>query len=510
MAKITLLRYLIIGVLSISIIFFLSSCSILPLKTSKTDFTVNIYVAEYNSGPAVDGATVTLLKHGQVLEEKITQSDGTISFVLKGYSGPYDICIRKDGFANTDIKLLNVHSDITLNTTLRRPKFSAAVDNDISINFKIYESNKMFVRYNPNSSSVYELLNLNMIYIDAQANASKLGISHMYAKLGTSPGAEYLTSPRLYSESDRLSGEISLEAHSGKTYLFLDAYDLNDNRFELIIPVEIRRFTELSTSYYKVEYPSPAIYSYHLNTSTKYYTLSSEKQRTNLYNVIRWYTFSESSQRFVAKEPVGYNIYKSYDGIKFSKIATLPSDAKSYIDTYNNQVGKRVWYAISANYLGIEGPRVILGSVEPLPMVSISGVEPTDGASEVSTKPVFKWKFVGLESYEGKVKYLYDIWIYDLTVNSRTYHYPLIEEPFFETDDANVEIRFSDYSWYNLPGNELQVGKPYEWGPELIAAKWEDSENNSLALSVNCDYNFKVSPVVIEPEKYYLFITGDK
>ncbi len=504
------LRYLSFAIVAIGIIFFLSSCSVIPFKASKTDFTISIYVAEYNSGPAVDGATVTLLKDGQILEEKTTKSDGTVSFVLRGYSGPYDIRIRKDGFANTDIRLLNIHSNINLSTTLRRPKFASLNDNEIRVNFKLYESDKMFVRYSSNSSGVYELLNLRMIYIDAEATASKLGISHMYAKLGTPPGAEYLTSPRLYSESGRLSGEISLTAHSGKTYLFLDAYDLNDNRFELVIPVEIRRFSELRTYYYRVEYPSPAVYSYHLNTSTKYYTLSSEKQRTDLYNVIKWYTLSESTQRFVAKEPTGYNIYKSYDGNKFFKITTLPSNVKSYIDTYNNKVRKRVWYAVSSDYSGIEGPRVVLGSVEPLPMVKISNVEPTDSATEVSTKPAFRWKFVGLEDYEGKVKYLYDIWIYDLTVNSGTYHYPLIEEPFFESGNTEVEIRFSDYNWYNLPGNELQTGKPYEWGPELVAAKWEDAENNSVALSVNCDYNFKISPVVIEPERYYLFITGDK
>ncbi|QAV33028.1 hypothetical protein CBS1_04295 [Fervidobacterium changbaicum] len=496
----------------------LSSCVFLNAgRPNANDVQISLFVSEYNSGPSVEDAIVEVIKNGSVIDKKKTNS-GLARFEVPRYSGPYLIRISKDGYATTTIKVLNIHSPLVLNTTLRRPKFLVGEQNtnEIDISFDIYTSDRKLSKLLPDENGVYSIFGLPKLYISAQSTVSRLPIAFMYAKLGNPPGAEYLSSPRLFAESDVLEGYLELTPFSGKTYLFIDAYDVNDNRYEIVVPLNIIKSTDLKIVPYIVEAQQPSVYAYHLNTTVKYYSTEigesydSKEKLTNLYVKLVWKKWSDSTQRSRTNEPDGYVIYKSYDGQKYERLSVVGSKQNAYYDTYNNLPDVRVWYSISAKYGDLEGPKTFLGSVVPLPMVYITDVSPTDGATNVSLTPTFSWKMAGVDKYVGKVKYLYDIWLYDLTVNSGQFHYPLIEDTYFVSESSHVSIALSSYSWYKLPDGKLQSGKPYEWAPELIAAMWEDRENNSVSLSVNCDYNFKVAPMVIAPEKYYLFVTGSE
>ena len=498
-------------------LFLLSSCVFVNLIQG--DFEISIYVAEYNSGPAVDGASVQLIKDGAVVSTKFTES-GNVRFTVKGNSGSFIIKITKNGHATTTIKIVNVHSDLSISTTLRKAKFlpSGELENDINISFDIYTSESKITKVLPDENGIFSFFAKSSIYILARSTVSNIPISHMYAKIGNVPGSEYLTSPRLYSESNILEGNLYLTTFSGKNYLFIDAYDSNDNRYEVVVPVIINNITDLKIVPYLVETPDTSVYAYHLNASVNYYSAENEaytlstkrKNGTNLYVKLLWKRWNESTQKTKTNEPDGYVIYKSYNGKDYYKLAFVDYTKNYYYDTYNNRPNERVWYAISSKYASFEGPKTILGSVVPLPMVYITDVSPMDGATNVSLTPTFSWKIDGIDQYEDKVKYAYDIWIYDFTVNSKRYYYPLIYSPYFISESPNVSIPMSAYDWHDLPDKRLQAGKPYEWGPELIAAMWEDKANKSLSLSINCDYNFRLSPVVIEPEKYYLLVTGNE
>ncbi|MEN3041932.1 MAG: hypothetical protein ABDH59_01290, partial [Fervidobacterium sp.] len=354
---------------------------------------------------------------------------------------------------------------------------------------------------------VYRIVQKGRIYIEAWAKSDNVKISHMYAKLGNPPGAEALTSPRLYNAGDKLNGTIDTSAFSGKAYLFIDAYDENDNRYEIIVPLYFIGLVDLRITPYYVEYSKPAIYAYNINSQVKYYNNASKY--SNSYVVIKWKRWEESSQRSRADKPIGYAVYRSFDGKKFSKIATVSNNTNTFIDCSGEiTYGKRVWYAVSSVYGFFEASKTTLGSVIVLPLFGISNVQPADNSVDVSTTPVFSWNFVGLEEYDGLVTYWYDIWLYDMNVNKK-YHYPVNSEGqiIFKSKDKNVQIEFSDYSWYNLPDRKLQANKPYEWGPELIAAIWEDETNNSVSTCIVCDYNGVISVSIIPPEKYYLFVT---
>ena len=498
------------------IMFSVNSCVL--IISTQDGIEVSLYVAEYNSGPAIDGANVELIKNSAVLD-KVTTENGKAKFTLKKYSGSYILKITKEGYAVTTIEILNVHAPLTINTTLRKTKFVSAENsiNQMSISFDIYTSESKISKILPNSHGVYNLFGLNSLFLIAYSKSTQVPISHMYAKVGSAPGSEYLSSPRLYAESERLEGIINITPFSGRIYLFIDVYDLNDNRYEIVVPLSITKLSTLKFIPYVVEVPQPALYAFNLNMDIKYYSFEDKPEKvpvkTNLYTKITWRKWSESTQRASTNEPDGYVIYKSYDGENYQRLAYVDYTKNYYYDTFNNRPDVRVWYAISAKYASFEGPKTFIGSVVPLPMVYITDVSPVDGATNVSLTPTFSWKITGVERYAGKVKYLYDIWIYDLTVNSRNYYYPEYnsDKAYFTSDSSTISISISNYNWRNLPDGKLQAVKPYEWGPELIAVlweDWEDSENNSISLSVNCDYNLRVSPVVIEPERYYLFVTG--
>lgn len=466
---------------------------------------VKLVITEYNSGPLVQDATVTLYtQDGKIT--KISDENGTAIFESLKLNRPYKIEIEKENHARTVIDILSLHTSLNLNTTLRKSKFDNSAKSNMEISFKLFDSELKTSEYKPDKNGVYTINRSLSLYIEAQAKSDNVPITFIYAKIGNPPGAEALASPRLYASGNNLKGTVDTASFSGKTYLFLDCYDENDNRYELVVPLYFVSFINFKISPYYVEGKNPSIYAYNINTQIKYYTLSSKF--SNAYVIISWKKWEDSSQTLRTDKPTGYAVYRSYDGKKYNKIAIVGNDTDSFIDSSGENIpGKRIWYAVSSVHGAIEGPKRVLGSVVILPLFSISDVQPSDNATNVSLTPTFSWRFVGLEDYD--VTYWYEIWLYDMTVN-RKYHYPVNSEGaiIFKSEDRDVKIDFKDYNWYGLTDNKLQANKPYEWAPELVAAEWRDEENNSLSLSIVSDYNGVISPMAVEPEKYYLFVTG--
>ena len=507
-------KFFLIIILIITI--FLSSC--VNLKNSEN--YIKLVISEYNSGPTVEGANVKIYCGNALLEEATTNKEGIVTFSKTIQIGkPYTIVISKPFHAKTVIDIERLQSSLTINTTLRKANFIQNVENNMNIIYSIYDSEQKKIKYTPNEGGIYTIFSTSSIFIEAQSTSSDIPISHMYAKIGTPPGAEFLTSPRLYSESSRLSGNIETTGFYGKTYLFIDCYDVNDNRYEKIIPIYFSDSVNLKLKPYIVEPQKPALYAYTIRSETKYYNFSQNLEKLesldvglNAYIKVSWKKWEESTQNLITDKPYGYAIYRSYDGKNFEKIAVVSDRENSYIDTSpTNRFGKRVWYAVASVYKFLEGSKNIVGSVVLLPSFKMTNVKPYDGETNVSVTPEFSWKFEGLEDFEG-IKYKYEIWLYDWTVNKKHYYYPVDSSNnriIFKTKNPEVNIKFEDYKWKGLDENKLQSNKPYEWAPELLAAILEDDKNNSIAVSIVCDYNGIISPVLIPPEKYYLFITGN-
>lgn len=501
------------------IIFIISIFLFGCVNFKNSESYIKLVISEYNSGPAVEGANVKLYSGNTLLEETTSNEQGIVTFSKTIQIGkPYTIVISKQFHARTVIDIEKLQNSLAINTTLRKANFIENVENNMGIIYSIYDSEQKKLKYTPNENGIYAISYTSSVFIEAEASSSAIPISHMYAKIGAPPGSEFLTSPRLYSESNHLFGSIETTGFYGKTYLFITCYDVNDNRYEKIIPIYFSDLVNLKIKPYIVEPQKPSLYAYTIRSETKYYNFSSTMGileslgvGLNTYIKVNWKKWEESTQNLITEKPYGYAIYRSYDGQNFEKIAVVSNTGGSYMDTLpTNRFGKRIWYAVASVYKFLEGAKNIVGSVVLLPSFKIINVMPFDGAMSVSVTPEFSWRFNGLEDFDG-IKYKYEIWLYDLTVNKKSY-YPVDgsnNRIIFETKNPEVNIKFEDYRWQGLDGDKLQSNKPYEWAPELLAAVLEDDKNNSIAVSIVCDYNGVISPVLIPPEKYYLFITGN-
>jgi hypothetical protein len=227
--------------------------------------------------------------------------------------------------------------------------------------------------------------------------------------------------------------------------------------------------------------------------------------------------------------PKAYRIYRSFDNVTYEPIATVPSNVYYYRD-YSAELKplKKVYYAVASVYDGFEAPYTVIGDVIPLPMFDVVYESPVNGSTGVPRDLTFKWKFVGIpNTAEGKVTYLYDIWLYDTVVNDYCY-YSIGTNPtsgsysIFDTtsDTPTVEFKFSDFtsgtyrwidfaskSWY--PYDKLQANKVYEWGNELLVARVIDTTDRSIAYAIKVDDNKFYDPWGVKTEIYHRFVTGE-
>lgn len=480
---------------------------------------LTLNVSEYNSGPAVEGALIQLFNHlGEKVGETYTSTEGKACFDII----PHRVVITKPGYATTTIYFAGPVFPIVLDTTLRKYKFSNLHSN-ITVDYELSDVTGHPLKRD--SQGIYEVdyTTSTTVKVKANAHSDAFEINHMYLKLGSPPGAEFFASPRIYTPGPTMNAEIELSSFSGIVPLFIEAYDANDNRYTVVVPIKIIRSWNSLGNYYIVEKPGGfALKSFTIRQDVRYYSKSvgneyrplGAPQGMNLYVEVSWKKWEESVQFGTSAKPVAYKIYRSVDGLNFFPVATVPASLSTFRDGSPSLFpGKRVWYAVSSVYEFGESPRTVLGSVVPLPMVYISDVRPTDNATGVSCKPVFSWRFTGLEDYKEKITYYYDLWLYDTIVDKKYYEAFVGDKSIFTTTSETVTVPFDELVWKRPNGevlSELAVGRPYEWGLELMAAEWKDVKNSSISISLNCDYNSKFGVYQIPPERYYLFVTGGK
>ena len=257
---------------------------------------------------------------------------------------------------------------------------------------------------------------------------------------------------------------------------------------------------------------------------------------TNLWIEVSWFDYDTLDYYGLVEpdvvRPDGYNVYRSFDGVNYRKIATVPSGY--YRDpSAQNEVGKEVWYAVSSYRGNEESELVELGSVVPLDSFNVNLKSPADRETNVSRQPTFVWEPTKeLTSPESVVEFYYTIWIYDL-VQSENYIFPGILEGTdlymydFATEGAQeISVTFKgnegspeyeDLSWFlYLPDgiyeyeedNQLEHRKTYDWGVDYAYAVSYDSD--SLAWSIAVDYGWGIDPLGgVMPEMHNEFTTGN-
>ncbi|HPT59691.1 MAG TPA: hypothetical protein PLD16_07665, partial [Fervidobacterium sp.] len=200
------------------------------------EHTFQINVSEYNSGSSVEGAQVAAYdRNGNLVETKLTDPSGKVYFDQQTYS---KFILTKTGHAITTIELAGNTGPLSIDATLRPYVFIQPATNDITLQIELSDEDGKVLE--STEDGTYSLVDDQEITVEATATSIAFPISHMYLKIGSVPGAEYLSSPRYYEEGNHIQGQIQLSGFSGVTILYVDAYDNDDNRYLCIIPLFVQ------------------------------------------------------------------------------------------------------------------------------------------------------------------------------------------------------------------------------------------------------------------------------
>ncbi|MDK2885658.1 MAG: hypothetical protein PWP54_216 [Thermosipho sp. (in: thermotogales)] len=525
-------------ILGLLIVFF-SGC--VPFSIFSTN--LEMYVTDYNSGYAVSEATVKVYYNGIKISEGTTNSEGYIilSIPTNIESGYLDFVITKEGYAVTRFNnvMFEKNKTTTIETQLRKPSVGiTTTEVPAEINVKFYEDSSKTNELMLNGN----ILNVNSdFYYEINVNTTEYDVKYIYVKLGSIPGAGFFTNPRSIFYESPAEGTLSISGFVGLVPLYIVVFDQNENMVVNVYYINIERGEITVNNPYEVEKIDPSIYAFTTRGGIQFYNNpikinkeavpdynrenqleAAPEKDTNLWVEIYWIAWEDSSASLTAEQPEAYVIYRSFDGENFEEIATVP-EGYDYFRDKSPQLaaGKEVWYKVAAKYGDFVATPTLLGSVVPLDVFGINYLSPTDGATNVSTNPTFAWEIVNpITSPEGDTLYLFDIWLYDLTLNDLGYYsisgpgYPYYS--FFGTYGTSVSFDFNnppvgwwvDYAaggWYSY--DTLQKNKTYEWGNELAVAIVSDDD--SEAYSIFADQAGIISPFEIEAEIYNTFTTGE-
>ncbi|ANE42117.1 hypothetical protein JM64_09470 [Fervidobacterium ngatamarikiense] len=510
--------------------------------------TLVVNIAQYTSGPVVEGAKVEVKdSNGNLRGVGYSDSKGiaTVLFRSDAEKEFLNVLISKDGYARTSILGMKCLRDqkTEITTTLRKATAAqTTMEVPIEVDVKFYDSK------NGNPVDVATDVTLSSIYIVVTATPVEFdgGINIIYAKANGIPGASYFSAPRLYAAaSNVLEGSLSLAEFEGEIPIVVDVYDHNDNKVEKIFWINVKRtpqtgitpyIVQRNTAYYTTQYD---IYAYTRRQAVKYYSMpkipenikgvdangntfepaGAPNDDSNLWIEVRWRRWYSASG---TTQPKAYRVYRSFDGENWSAIATLPESYYYYRDSSPLlEVGKKTWYAVSSVYDGYEATLTVIGYVTPLPLLNIEVETPKNGSTNVSRDTIFKWKFAGVEAYKPtdeespttSLKYVYSLWIYDWIQNDITYYglgfiNPSNNNAYYYrllTDTEEVEVKFSDYFKGNVedpvygpywidfgladayPYDKLQANKTFSW---TLRHAWAQKIYNGLSLN-DPDKKFK-------------------
>jgi len=531
---------------------------------------LTLTVVEFNTGPAVEGANVVVKSGDDILAQDVTDEKGQVTFNVRGFPEKIDVELKKQEHALSKIEGLKVDELIenVKEVQLRRAGLYTDPDTqtfpEVTLSFFDLQGNELDI------TNITENFTLRVdVETDNHPNI-------IYAKIGSVPGSGSLGDREFTPDTSTATfTNMDVSTFSGEVPLYVVVLDKNDNRVEKIEYITINREVEeveenLFVPVSPVDLGYVGIVAYTRNQGVEFYNndkllkivsdkfdfndannlsqdfeplknfgtgIEAAPKGTNLWVEISWFDYDTLDYYGLVGpnvvRPDGYNVYRSFDGVNYRKIATVASGY--YLDpSAQNEVGREVWYAVSSYRGNEESELVELGSVVPLDSFNVNLKSPADRETNVSRQPTFVWEPTKeLTSPESVVEFYYTIWIYDL-VQSENYIFPGILEGTtvymydfatvgaqeisvtFKGDEGSPE--YEDLSWflyfppYSYPykyeeDNKLEPGKTYDWGVDYAYAVSYDSD--SLAFSIAIDYGWGIDPFGgVMPEMHNEFTTG--
>lgn len=328
----------------------------------------------------------------------------------------------------------------------------------------------------------------------------------LYVALGKTPGAGFTTAPRqAFAESDT-SGDTTINPADygvrGETTFEVVAYDMNGNRTHIIRYINI-----ISEAGLILPPLDPKAIAVTLGKQIAFFedpvdpTASTEAAQndTNLYVELTWGASSDDVD--------GYRVYRSLNGVTYSRIATVGATQLRYVDSGSEvQVGRTVYYRIAAFNGGDESEWSEVTTTRPLEAFDVLSVSPSDNEESVSRTPTFRWQPT---KQVGRTQ-IYGIVLWD-TVLGESSFWVTPDPPEFTNQLSwrwNQDGRYTGTPWAVLQSERL-----YEWQVAYAAAV--DNINNPTAVSIAVNRfgiahpDIPVVPLGVAATNNFTFMTGN-
>ncbi len=470
----------------------LASCNQNFFWPTPTPSGVEGYVVSANAGSGIAGVQISVKKGGQPVATVTTGSDGAFKIDLE--PGLYDFVASKNGYAGSQVLNVKVEKNqVTKLTIIQRQAFNP--------NWPT-EPPQVTLQW-VNEGDTYDASQGPILYRVQVTPQSPLSSNIIYAALGKTPGAGFLSGVRAYFAQTNDTGDAYLNpldyAVSGPTTLTVVVYDTNGNRTEL------RR-------HITINHPSPGnltlaapdlrgILAVTLSSPVQFFQVTPQAAPTggNLWVQLVWsprYDFSGIPDGI----PYGYRIYRSFDGFSFTAIGTVAASETAFVDASSELApGKKVYYRMTAFIGDQESKPSNVLSTTPLEAFTVSLVSPGDNATGVSVTPTFSWQ----ASATVSPYHYYAAALWDTVSGEMAF---LTNNPVMALENITQWTWNQDGSFNGTAFETLQKGRSYEW--QVIEAYALDDPQNPTAISVAADGLGLWFPYGVPSSDHFTFTTA--
>lgn len=443
-------------------------------------------VVDNNAGAALAGSTVTV--DGSPATA-VTNSEG--AFTLHLPAGTYNFNFSKPGYAGSRIEGLRLEANLgPISVVQKRAANPGLATTPPSLSVTTGAGGCGGIAAGVDFATVTQAQACVPFRITATAQGSGNMVRLIYAGLAKTPGSGFFSNPRFSWSADvngpdtgnrQLSG-AAVAGVNGPTTFEVVAYDLNDNRVHRIYyldftqntaspavtPVTSFRVLSVTLAQAVGFYSPPKPTAVRLPTASSISVQGAPSADSTLWVELSW--------SYSGTNPDRFEVWRSFDGSTFTRIATLGGTARAYNDgSPQLAVGRRVYYRVDA-----VGSTTATGPVlatTPLDRFTVSLLSPAKNQTGVSVRPTFSWS---VSRVVGDQR-LFAPFVLDYPQQGEY----LIWSPYFSTgqlfSDADLEVSGNTYSVaYNADGaaslSRLEAHHAYSFDLSAAAVSFDPAD----------------------------------
>ncbi len=476
--------------------------------------TVQGYLSNANGGPAVAGSSVTVTNAGGAVVGTGTTDAGG-KFTLKVDPGAYNLDFAKAGYAGSRVESFPVTAGMTapLNV-VEKTAFDSTLPTappKITIS-AVFGNTQVPILDDPSAAPTFNASSGVTFRYVATSPDPVLSPYRLFADVGltNTPGSPVLTSSfNVFNDPKNTTFDqiISFKGNSlrgvrGASYLNLVTYDLNYNRINKYVPINITD-----------DAPITAPLGAFISSSARAVTTAQKYNGGGLSGAITtqgataelssmWVDLNFNYQTGLQGEITGYRVFTSSDGKAFRLLKNLPASATVARDSSPSLTpGTKVYYYIEA-YNSAQSIASPIMDTTPLDSFTLTSIGPVTHSTGNSVKPTLSWS---LDKQIGDYrKFFLNVMDYPSQGGYCVWGLVLCND---DTSDAANNTYLDDGSTPGLKVSGLNYSVPYNQNGKALIAKLDSYHSYTFDVSAAA-YSKDGKAVSIAHDYFSYFFKG--